>query len=357
MTAQKNSATTITGFVGEFLSGLAAREREVLAARYGLSGGEGLTLQAIGDKYGITRERVRQIEASGLQALRKNLNHPYFKGFVEAATSHLNKLGGVQKEDAFFSDLAKTFGHRGSLADFSNHTRFILELSGKVSSYRDSYNNIWHPYWYVGEADRKKSQAFVAKLESAAKSKKIEILGGNGNGFNAVFISTAKALKLPEIVGKSYLETSKKFGTSPFGEFGLVSWAEVRPRTARDWAYLILKKEKKPLHFTELAQEIGGQRKDKKTNLQTVHNELIKDDRFVLVGRGMYGLREHGLIPGTAREIIAHLLKKHGPMSSKDVVGFVKEQRFFKEGTILINLQNRKHFTCMPDGRYCLREA
>jgi len=88
-----------------------------------------------------------------------------------------------------------------------------------------------------------------------------------------------------------------------------------------------------------------------------VHNEIIKDDRFVLVGRGIYGLQEFGILPGTAREVIAHFIKREGPLSSTEVVKFVLQKRFFKEGTILINLQNRSFFKRLEDGRYTLSEA
>ncbi len=77
----------------------------------------------------------------------------------------------------------------------------------------------------------------------------------------------------------------------------------------------------------------------------------------MLVGRGTYGLREFGILPGTAREVIGHFLKKHGPMKSNEVVQMVLQERTFKENTLLLNLQNRKHFQRMDDGRYTVREA
>ncbi len=89
----------------------------------------------------------------------------------------------------------------------------------------------------------------------------------------------------------------------------------------------------------------------------TVHNELIKDERFVLVGRGMYALREHGYEPGIAREVIQKVLREAGPLKPNDVVAHVAKQRFFKPNTVLINLQNKSFFERLPDGRYRVREA
>ena len=112
------------------------------------------------------------------------------------------------------------------------------------------------------------------------------------------------------------------------------------------------------MHFEEIAEWIWKYGISKKrVNVQTVHNELIKDDRFVLVGRGIYGLREHGYEPGTVREVIGNLIKKHGPLTSERVIQLTNKVRVLKENTILLNLQSRKHFTRLKNGTYDVREA
>jgi len=116
---------------------------------------------------------------------------------------------------------------------------------------------------------------------------------------------------------------------------------------------LILKKAADPLHFGQISNEIRRLRPSKKTNTQTIHNELIKDKRFLLVGRGIYGLREHDALPaGTIRDILLHILKAEGPMKPKDLIAKVLKHRIFKETTILFNLQNKKFFERMPGGEY-----
>ena len=95
----------------------------------------------------------------------------------------------------------------------------------------------------------------------------------------------------------------------------------------------------------------------KQPHVQPVHNELIKDDRFVLVGRGIYALRSRGFEPGTVRQVIAKILKTKGPLPQTDVVRLVNEQRFLKENTVLLSLQNRRHFKRLDDGRYHVKEA
>ncbi len=155
-----------------------------------------------------------------------------------------------------------------------------------------------------------------------------------------------------------FLTIPKHFGVNVFGDMGLREWPEIEPKTIRDKAYLVLKKHGQPLHFENVAKFINEYGLDKKkAHMQTVHNELIKDTRFVLVGRGMYGLKEHGFEPGTVRDVIVNLLKKHGSLSSNEVVTLVNKQRFLKENTILLSLQNRKHFKRLDDGKYHIKEA
>lgn len=150
----------------------------------------------------------------------------------------------------------------------------------------------------------------------------------------------------------------KKIGKNPYGDVGLSEWTEIQPKTVRDRIYLALKKKGEPLHFRTIAQLINQySTKAKPASAPTVHNELIKDTRFVLVGRGMYALSEDGYEPGTAREVIHRILKKNGPLRPKEVMLAVQKERFFKPNTVLVNLQNKSFFKRMPDGTYRIRES
>jgi hypothetical protein len=157
----------------------------------------------------------------------------------------------------------------------------------------------------------------------------------------------------------SFMSLSKELGRNVFGEIGLVSWAEVKPKGVRDKAYLVLKRENKPKHFTEIAKLINSTGfSSKKANIQTVHNELIKDSRFVLVGRGMYGLSEWGYQPGTVKEVLVGILKgSQKPIARADLIAKVLDTRMVKENTILLNLQDSKVFSKREDGSYVLRKA
>ncbi|MDX1521348.1 MAG: RNA polymerase sigma factor RpoD [Anaerolineae bacterium] len=56
--------------LNEILNSLSMRERQVLEMRFGLEDGQGRTLEEVGSKFGVTRERIRQIEAKALRKLR-----------------------------------------------------------------------------------------------------------------------------------------------------------------------------------------------------------------------------------------------------------------------------------------------
>jgi len=130
----------------------------------------------------------------------------------------------------------------------------------------------------------------------------------------------------------SYLEISKKIQPNREGVLGLIEWPEIKPRGVKDKAFLVFKKHGKPLHFTEVAKLIDKfdyNMPNKKTYPQTVHNELIKDPRFVLVGRGTYALSEWGFVPGTIKDIITKVLKeKNEPLHKDEVV----KQVFISKG-------------------------
>ena len=146
-----------------------------------------------------------------------------------------------------------------------------------------------------------------------------------------------------EEIAKRWLGLSKKIDKNPLGEWGKADSSNVKTRGIRDYAYLVMRKHGSPLHFREVAKKIQDTF-GKKTHVATCHNELIKDKRFVLVGRGFYALAEWGYKPGIVREVIRDIIKKHGPISKDDVIEHVMRERYLKKNTIIVNLQNPKYF-------------
>jgi DNA-directed RNA polymerase delta subunit len=108
------------------------------------------------------------------------------------------------------------------------------------------------------------------------------------------------------------------------------------------------------MHFKEVADAIS-KTFGKKTHYATCHNELIKDSRFILVGRGMYALSEWGYKVGIAREVIQDILKREGkPLAKDEIVKRVMKERYFKKNTILVNLANPKYFKKNKNGLYAI---
>ncbi len=305
------------------LRGLPERTEDVLSRRFGLRG-ERETLESIGEAYGITRERVRQIQDDGLRMVERNAQAPECQKVFKAFTQELKNFGSLKKEDILLADLG---GQK-----FQNQVLFLLTLGKPFQKFSETDD--FHAFWTVDKNafdNAKKSLcSFISELQKKQRP-----------------------LALPKTVLASYVEISKKVSQGPEGLYGLSNWPEINPRGVKDKAFIVLRKEQKPLHFTEVATLMG-----KDALRQTVHNELIKDPRFVLVGRGLYALREWGYTPGIVREVIANVLKESpNPLEKDKVVAKVLTQRQVKPNTILLNLQNKKYFLKTAEGKYTVREA
>ena len=157
-----------------------------------------------------------------------------------------------------------------------------------------------------------------------------------------------------EIINR-YLSVSKVIGKNSLGEWGKSTSPHIKARGVKDYAYLVVRKNGKPMHFRDVASEITRIFK-KKTNIATCHNELIKDKRFVLVGRGMYGLKEWGHAAGVVRDVIKEILKEaEKPLTKQEIIDKVLEKRLVKANTVSINLQDTKYFKRDKDGKYSLK--
>ena len=112
------------------------------------------------------------------------------------------------------------------------------------------------------------------------------------------------------------------------------------------------------MHFSQIAKHIkDSDFKRKDVTTQAIHNELIKDGRFVLIGRGIYALKEWGYQKGTVADIISKILKKNKePMHRDDIVREVLKSRQVKETTILLNLQGKPQFKRVAKATYELAE-
>jgi len=324
------------------LSNLQDRSHDIIVNRYGLGdNADTKTLEAIGKKYGITRERVRQIENAALAAIRKSdtfkAEHKVFselKNVVEA-------LGGLVHEEEFLSHISKDKA-------VQNHVRFYLVLGDEFQKIKE--DDHFHSRWTI---DEELSEAVHEALHSVYHSlSDKELLTENDlvNRFLNEVRDVAAQYKNEE-VARRWLKISKRIGKNPLGEWGPADSQNIKTRGIKDYAFLMMRKHGSPMHFREVAKAIQDTF-GKKTHVATTHNELIKDPRFVLVGRGYYALSEWGYKPGVVRDVISEIIKKEGPLTKDEVVERVLKERFLKKNTILVNLQNSKYFKKLPDGRY-----
>ncbi|MBI2450017.1 MAG: hypothetical protein HYV47_00615 [Candidatus Nealsonbacteria bacterium] len=305
------------------LKDLPARHKEVIVRRFGLQGDKE-TLEAIGRSFGVTRERVRQIENDAFDKLEEKFESPVYQRVLQDFTNYFKKSYSLKREDLALSDLG---GQK-----FKNHVFFLLTLAKPFQRCADSQN--FYSFWNIDQNAFNMAQKAINDLTNHLEAQK-------------------QLLPLPKDVPLSYVEISKNILKNSQGLYGLKHWPEVNPRGVKDRAYLVIKQEQKPLHFTEVARLIG-----KDALVQTVHNELIKDQRFVLVGRGLYALKEWGYEPGFVKEVIARVVSNSlGPIDKDAVVKEVLKQRQVQPSTILLNLQNTKYFLKNSEGKYTIRKA
>lgn len=328
--------------VKRLLAAAPARSREVLTRRFGLgTNAAHETLEAIGDRSGITRERVRQIEAAGLDAVRGSSAFKEANAAFRELASYVESLGAIVPEEALFALLGKDEKTR-------NRFRFFLMLDSAFMRERET--NEFLARWHVDKATAKKIHDALSKLYGSLADDEVVTEGDLLDRFLEELKEVNDAYKNEEVL-KRWLSISKHIGKNPLAEWGRMSAPAIRIKGIRDYAYLAVKRHGAPMHFSEVAKTIQSLF-TKKAHIATTHNELIKDPRFVLVGRGLYALTEWGYKPGVVRDVIRETLAQHGPLKKDDIIKHVKTARFVKDNTILVNLNDPRYFKRMKDGRY-----
>ena len=108
------------------------------------------------------------------------------------------------------------------------------------------------------------------------------------------------------------------------------------------------------MHFKEIVSKINETFKgNRRPHPQTVHNELIKNNQFVLVGRGTYALADWGYKPGTVSDVLARIIKDADrPLSREEIMEAVLKERAVKQNTVMLNLQNKNYFQKTEEGKY-----
>jgi hypothetical protein len=319
------------------------REREIISRRFGLFDRRE-TLEQIGELLGITRERVRQLEKAVITRLKaaaeKDL--PHIDRVENVLNSHLSQMGKVAR----ISDISGKLTKSNSRTDQAR-VAFLANLSPNIAVIDDN-DHFFHSIGLAAEHTEKNIRDRVNKIIDAIKD----------IGEPTDIKTVAQKVGNSDVKHTEALAGISKNIATLNGRWGLVKWPMVNPKNIRDKIYVILHDNKKPMHFNEIAESIKSsnlRRKDVTT--QAIHNELIKDPRFVLIGRGIYALKEWGYKKGTVADVIAEVLRKEGgPLHRDEIVRRVLKSRHVKETTILLNLQGKPQFKRVAKATYELAE-
>ena len=319
------------------------REREIISRRFGLNGNRE-TLEQIGEMLSITRERVRQLEKAiliHLQISAEENQIPELAAAEKILVRNLTEMGRIAKLGLLADKVygrATTASERagiGFIATFAKSLTVIEE--------NDSYNAA------VGIAEYGDAMAIKKRVDEI-----VDIIKKNKEPMSLDQLDNVLNYEHPDHI-RAIASISKLLATLN-GLWGLAKWPVVNPRNIRDKIFVILESHKEPMHFSDIAQEIKESNfKRKNVTIQAIHNELIKDPRFVLIGRGIYALSSWGYKKGTISEIITSILEKAGgPLTREEIVKQVLKTRKVKETTILLNLQNKKLFKKIDKNSYTL---
>jgi len=342
--AQARPSKVVTATVNK----LRDRERDVLIARYGInpSHTEKETLESIGKKLSVTRERVRQIENAALKKIAKKFSS-VLKPLWKVVDVYLTMHGNIADVD-FLTDHFK-LNPSDNLELEKNSLRLALAAYSAIKPIKK------HPDIKDGWLGDNVKQEDILQAQKIA----VDILTKAGEPMVeaelvAQIVNQAKNVS-PALI-KGALRVSARLGMDNKGGWGLVSWPLIVPRRIRDKVFLILEEAGKPLHFEDITKLIGQKfTNDRKVLSRTVHNELISDERFVLVGRGIYALSAWGYAPGVVSDVVKEVLQQAGhPMKIGDIVEEVLKRRQVKRNTIIANLQNRALFTKVAKATYDL---
>jgi DNA-directed RNA polymerase delta subunit len=320
------------------------REREIIARRFGLYDRKE-TLEQIGELLGITRERVRQLEKAILGRLQNQANNglPQINKVEKEFIANLSEMGRVAR----VHDLAKRVGNSGGDDRDKAHVAFLSSLAPGIAVV-DENDNYHHSVAIAEHLDSQKVKKNVDEIVSTIKD--------FGKPVTIEQLHAKLDFEHPEHV-RALASVSKQLANLK-DYWGLNKWPLVNPKNIRDKIYVILQENGKPMHFSEIAAAIKqSDFKRKDVTTQAIHNELIKDGRFVLIGRGIYALKEWGYEKGTVSDIIAEILKKSGqPMHRDEIIKEVLKHRHVKETTILLNLQGKPQFKRVAKATYTLDE-
>ncbi len=339
----------------ELLDYLKERPKEIIIRRFGLDGSEPKILNEIGKEFSITRERVRQIECDSFKKLRMVEKSHNFKELIDVVRDVVSLSGGFYEKRKLKEHLKKDITQKER-----NQLMFILNSSSRLSYQKGTL--ALKGFWFVDDKEiiakiKKAHDLVVSRIKETKEPDTLRdlmtfIKGDKGDKFLKTFFGD----EFGEIKLRMILEMSQTLEQNILEEWGLKNWKIISERGSREKAFLVLKKHQKPMHFKDITKLINEHWEDKEALPQTVHNELIKDDKFILVGRGIYGLSDWDFLEGTVKDLVIDFLKRQGsPTKKEDIISHIKSKKQVKKATVLVTLANKDLFEKNKNGFYFLR--
>lgn len=318
-----------------------AKEQLVLVKKFGLLNWKEIPLQRIWKDYNLTRERVRQIETQALMRFRRLIvgNATYLK-VIDEAKKILDAHGGVLLEDQLIAKLINK-----QMFDFSSKEIKLILVSDFDIYYLKRNKLIFKSFYkeplfeelltnmviYTQEYFSKKGQSedlyeFIDKIKWNFVSKYNNIEYLKNLSFYTNFFSTIRWIKVFD------------------WKVGLMTFTDVYPKTIKLKIVYTLRRMWKPMHFQELASKIMERFPQKPVKINTVHNELVKNNSvFVNMGLWIYWLKERWFQWGVVQEIIERILERAWrPMSVKEISKELLKEKMVSPNTVVLNLQKFK---------------
>ncbi|MDF2460979.1 MAG: hypothetical protein K0S68_382 [Candidatus Saccharibacteria bacterium] len=315
------------------------RDRQIIARRFGFGMNRRQTLEKIGNDFDITRERVRQIEKAAIAKMRASEAAEIMRA-EELLRSIVSEAGGV----ALSAQVASALG--AGEQDIP-YIVFLAMLSTNLELIEED-DDLRQTIAISPVYSRSQINQLIAEIVKTVKD--------HSKPITVAKLRSKLPSELEAITLEQLMRVSKKLAFFD-GKWGLITWPEVNPKSIRDKTYLVLNRHGRPLHFSEIAKHVRGLGSNKRdVTIQAVHNELIKDERFILIGRGIYALAEWGYTPGTVAEIIASVLREEQPLHKDEIVRRVLMKRQVKTTTIILNLQEKDQFQRTAKATYKLKD-
>ena len=337
---------------------LSEQEQEILRRRYSLLEVETAkrqTLKEIGDYYKLTRERIRQIENRAIAKLKNRSDlKEVIAPFSNVISQILEDYGGIMEENFLLDrliDVSPVDSKDIKKVNFEKQA--VLFLIDKLidETEKIAKDDYFMPSWRTKSSDLENFKKILDSLHNFIESRGNPI--HKDKLISAFRKSNQEVKDLAEKVIHSALEISSRVKSNPFGEWGINSWKSISPKRMGDKILIVMEKHGKPLHFNEVSELINKQNFDsKKAHPATIHNELIMRPEFVLVGRGVYGLKKWGYKPGIVTDVVTQVLRENGPMAREDIIDELLSQRMVKKGTVVLALSDKSKFKKLDDGRY-----